>query len=529
MAYSDQDLLVASQIAYYDFNQDILNDNNYSLSLKEIFSKDSSVIDAINKNFQSAGSDLEKSRAQSALDLYQDIVSGDSKYSNWVIKKVDDDNSNSGFYGCLIETSPDSAIVGFRGSENMADPEQLQRDWLNADVGLVNSTSTEQQSVAEGFMSDINNDPELHYSNYATTGHSLGGNLAEDATITAPDGMKDKITQCVSFDGPGFSNEYIAANADKIAQSSGKITHYQWSFVGALLNQVPGENYQSIKTKDEVYGKYDIASLTQKHDTSFVVFDENGNVIPGEMDNFAKSIGELSRNIDSCPSWMGNALVGGIIGVVTMPEGEKKAAGTALMVSLAALALLNPVTAVAVLVTIAAIVVIGFVDPEFYGKVLIPFLTGTASTILEIGEAIADGITRFVEFELSMVQFASELVNKIVEGVIEEIKGLVSWANNTFNVGYIYAHANPYIKINTYKLRSYADRLAMVNRRIANIDRQLDSLYGRVGMENLVNLIKADVFTGYSWRLALCINYLNETAEDFDNAEARILGQISKL
>lgn len=136
---------------------------------------------------------------------------------------------------------------------------------------------------------------EYDYENYATSGHSLGGNLSAHAGLTAPEEMRNKITQCYSFDGPGFSNEYIAEHQDEIEAFGTKITHYQWSLVGELLYHLPGEKFKTIKTKDEVYGKNDMQSLTQKHDTCFVEFDENGNVISGEMDVLAATVGRLSK------------------------------------------------------------------------------------------------------------------------------------------------------------------------------------------------------------------------------------------
>ena len=48
-------------------------------------------------------------------------------------------------------------------------------------------------------------------------------------------------------------------------------------------------------------------SLTQKHDTCFVEFDEKGNVISGEMDVLAETIGKLSRKIENNDT--GNGLI----------------------------------------------------------------------------------------------------------------------------------------------------------------------------------------------------------------------------
>ena len=43
--------------------------------------------------------------------------------------------------------------------------------------------------------------------------------------------MKNKIKQVVSCDGPGFSDEYIVANIDKIFEMAPKMKHLNWSVI----------------------------------------------------------------------------------------------------------------------------------------------------------------------------------------------------------------------------------------------------------------------------------------------------------
>ena len=74
MEYSDRDLLVATQIAYYDINTD-----DQGRTLREIFNEDSTIYDKLIDNQTEAKSELEKIRAQQAIDLYHEIVSSDSK------------------------------------------------------------------------------------------------------------------------------------------------------------------------------------------------------------------------------------------------------------------------------------------------------------------------------------------------------------------------------------------------------------------------------------------------------------------
>lgn len=132
-----------------------------------------------------------------------------------------------------------------------------------------------------------------------------------------------------------------------------------------------------------------------------------------------------------------------------------------------------------------------------------------------------------------------EKIKNVAKGFIESVKefankiytNLVNWYNTNLNAGYKYATGNPDIKVNTYLLRNYADRIASVNRRVTNLDRRIDSLYCRIcsiedfigSARALYNLINADMLTGYSFRLQLCINYLNETATAFETVETNIL------
>lgn len=81
------------------------------------------------------------------------------------------------------------------------------------------------------------------------------------------------------------------------------------------------------------------------------------------------------------------------------------------------------------------------------------------------------------------------------------------------------------IMVDTYKLNQYAQRIATVNSRINRLDRRLDTLYTRVGLLGLWNLMQADALTCYSWRLVRCQSYLQQTAIDFEGTERLVLGE----
>lgn len=521
MAYTAEDLAVASKVAYLDIDYDLINDyidNSEVGGLK--LAEYQNILRERVSHYSGEASDY----AAEALSQLDKIMDSDPKYGEWTIKGVKDDNSQSGLYGCLIETSPDSAIVGFRGSESH-NAAQLQKDWVEADLGLLNSTATKQQEVAQAYMQEI---AEFgRYSNYAVTGHSLGGNLAIHAGLTCPDDMKDKITQIVNLDGPGFSDEYLQEHATRIAEMAGVITHYQWSVVGALLFSIPGSTYMSIKTTDDVYGKNDIDSLIKKHDTDYIHFDKQGNVIPGEMDPLAKSVGHLSRQIESCPDWLGNSLVWGIGKLVAMASSEKSSTGSVLIASFAALALVGSVPIATVIGVVAVVTAVAgmWINPEFFGKTLIPFLANSLSASIDVAKAVADGLSSIIRTALSLASLSLEMVNTIVDGVMSAIISLVSWGKDLLGSRHRHASVEP-IEVNTHKLRFYAERLTALNRRIMNLDRRLDSLYTRVDLVDLFSLVKADALTGYSGRLSRCSNYLSSAALDFERAESALLGRL---
>ena len=75
------------------------------------------------------------------------------------------------------------------------------------------------------------------------------------------------------------------------------------------------------------------------------------------------------------------------------------------------------------------------------------------------------------------------------------------------------------IIVDTYKLNQCANRIADVNKRIVNLDRRMNTLYTKVGLSELWNLLQADRLTFYNWRLTRCQSYLLQTAADFEALE----------
>lgn len=67
------------------------------------------------------------------------------------------------------------------------------------------------------------------------SGHSKGGNRAKYLAL-----FDDRVDECISFDGQGFSDEFVQKYAALIQQRQGKLTNYnhQADFVNILLNDI---------------------------------------------------------------------------------------------------------------------------------------------------------------------------------------------------------------------------------------------------------------------------------------------------
>ena len=136
----------------------------------------------------------------------------------------------------------------------------------------------------------------------------------------------------------------------------------------------------------------------------------------------------------------------------------------------------------------------------------------------KVKAALVEKCKEISEFIKDGYETVKSNLNKFVAKAVKHID---NWLKSKFNS----SSANPIpqqIKLDTYKLKLYAQRIDSVNKRISKLDRRLDGLYWRVGLLGLWNLIQADALTGYSWRLKRCADYLNTTANNFDSVEKRL-------
>ncbi len=282
MRYSDAQMVIASQIAYIDWDMYLIDAG--SCTVREFLELHSD--------------DLDQGMRDDCRGLLEKIDTwpGCQECGDWVIKDIRNQQHTSGMYACLIDTGGRSALIAFRGSESDT-LENIAKDWAVSDFGLLNSVLTPQQATAEQYMDYIYKTYGEQYGSFGVTGHSLGGNLAEHAVITAQDAMRDKVSQCMNLDGPGYSNSYMIAHENDIRKSQGLIEHRQWSLVGNLMNVVPGTDFQTVDAGTPEKSNL-VESMAWRHDTSNVRFDQNGSMISAGKDWLAQLTGPLSQMID---------------------------------------------------------------------------------------------------------------------------------------------------------------------------------------------------------------------------------------
>ena len=327
--YSDSEMMMATQIAYLDFDNsqnrsvgDVVNEiiMKYGMldsSGNPVYGDDGNIM--LKDTYANAGNSkvlTKQLQVVSNIKKLGDGTNGLSGWEDWKVVDVCNDQTDTGYYGMLIDTGDGNAIIGCRGSESY-NLQQIINDWVVADVGLLNNDLTTQQARSEKYMEELWYQYGDKYDSFSVTGHSLGGNLAEHMTITAPAAMRSRIDHAVSFDGPGFSKEYIDAHREDIAKASDRISRYQWSWVASLLLPLPGVKDTIIKAHDDenVFVSFTdshmnpggellsvimsrIKAMFFRHDTHNVEFDENGSVMAGDESALAAVLGPVSIYIE---------------------------------------------------------------------------------------------------------------------------------------------------------------------------------------------------------------------------------------
>ncbi len=363
---------------------------------------------------------------------------------------------------CFVDEDTDKATVAFRGTGGS------YKQWLNNFEGY-GDLYQQSQKDAENFINS------LPYDDIDVTGHSNGGDQAMYVTIVCG----DKISRCVAYEGQGVSKEFVNEYADEIDKNKYKIKNIcgQNDPVGLLLINIAGETVYVKSGKGILnaiigfdHGAYGILTANRK------ALKDNGGYFPES--SYVEQPWQL-KLLHEFTVWLAEHSDTPFVGRV-LEFGTD------------------------VLGIIIAMVISGKIfDPEYIYKAFEDLVIAIRDLVYGLKE---------------------DVIN-----VIEDIRdNVIEWVAKTFGLsnGAAYATEHPQITVDTYKLTTYADRITAVNSRVTSLESRLDSLYWKVGLLGLWDLMQADFLTSYSIRLRGCANYLNETAEEFENVENDLISKL---
>lgn len=160
--------------------------------------------------------------------------------------------------------------------------------------------------------------------------------------------------------------------------------------------------------------------------------------------------------------------------------------------------------------TLAAVII--------FSPLLSPYITPFVNAAFAVS-VMADIAIRFVQGAVWLGEKAIEGIVKLFEAAKNAAAAIYQWYRNTFNAGVKYVRSNPYFKVDTSKLRDYAQRIEGVNRRLSILDGELRGLYGKVKLKDLWDIICANLVTSESPTLNKVKYYLSNSAYRFDTAE----------
>jgi hypothetical protein len=338
---------------------------------------------------------------------------------DWNIVGVYDTNNDrnglgaEGVVAYIMDDGKGNAVIAFRGTDQ-------DYEWAH-DTELVNAVSTKHQESIKKFLVSYQ-DVLKGYNSISITGHSLGGN---DSIYTALElarmGMGDKIDSVYSMDGPGVSQEFLNEYEEEIAQIGSKLHHRIWSWVGSLLNPIPGADNVYVATATHNPYDDDRANLLTKHDTKYVMFDENGNMVPGVPDLLMRAIGSMSKKLDAESTGLGNgvriALSGIIVSVFKLRDLMFDDDG----ITLPGVAIIGG------LVLPAIALVIAF-------PLLVPLMFTAIAAILAFVyyEFILETLGKVVQALWQACVAAAQQLASWVSAIVEWLKGLVSAIGDFF-------------------------------------------------------------------------------------------------
>lgn len=214
-------------------------------------------------------------------------VQKDETLMNMQIVSTHVDRAEGGGGGeSALFLNPDTgeAVVAFRGTASY--------EWKDDFVGgaatdTYDGVSTQQQMNALEWYKSLELDD---YSTVTVTGHSKGGNKAKYITI-----MDGTVDRCLSFDGQGFSDDFMQKYEPLIASRQDKISNYnaEYDYVNLLLNDFGNTTFY----QGHDFGR---GGFLENHcPNTLIKFNEDGTFELIPVEGRAQEMEELDKFLNS--------------------------------------------------------------------------------------------------------------------------------------------------------------------------------------------------------------------------------------
>lgn len=525
--FNNADALVMSQVA--NMNLGSIKDINYGSGSSVTFEDIGKMIDSENSLYNSklynalSKGDGGKDNIELIHTLSQNPRYKDMELSNFMKDPVTGKKKVDGFESIGIsEQLEQFAAVTITYRQNGETENHIsfratdgsKKGWQE-DVRMIRHT-TQANLDSRNYLDKVV--PNLK-GGISIGGHSKGGNDAEYGYLFCARDVMKRIHTVYLYDSPGLSKD-VLKKTDRVAQleriSEGHIIRPDNSVIGMLLKEMKGATY--IATSEIAVLNHDpycwiIDPETgdfQKNPPSLaaLMLDTSLDALlqkmtPEEKDLLYVAVGGLIKKVCSGEDFDLTALFWECFSEEDGTIDEKKI-----------MKLLSPLDMERrILIASYALIAWGAIMAELK---------------IAAVEKLEKMITTFVG---NLIQDAKIKIRKYAgqfeKFMINAYKKAISWIGNFGKscISPIYGQArlsSDSIHVDTVKLRTYAEKLGNVNKKLLRLDGRLKKLYFEINLQELWNLLQADFCTGYSWNLTNCVKYLNTTADVFEEAENKI-------
>jgi hypothetical protein len=465
---------------------------------------------------------------------------------------------NSGTVGAVFTDGSGQITVAFRGT---ADGEWPDNSAAYGKVNPPSSTSPQQEEALRWFEDVASNYEGRGFSasdDISITGHSKGGNKAQYITMFSIYGTL--IDRCLNYDGQGFSDEAVA---DMIARYGEEYYEMQKRKIFGIYGEndyVHMQGNQQLVPEDQRFyvstpGREGLEGFPDYHDIFCMIVD--GKLVyvadPGPLGelayNLVEDINKLPKEQQEAAARVIMSLLEGIEGSPDGLHGES----VSFLDWWETIVHTGPIAIGNLLSTEEGHAVLAeFLGPmiedfrQKYGAaglfglgVVFSLIAVVATPIVALAMLI-DAICHFIADVVEKIKDIGKAISDFFVGVWNKIiefgQKFADWWNNNLNVGFMYSRDNPAIRVDTTKLRNYANELRSINSKLASIDRRMDRIYWHLinlddligSAVNLWRIFKADILTGYNLRMSGCISYLETTSDAFETAEQEVRSNVIK-